>query len=91
MGTLKPALWDSQVCFLSFLRLLSVFQQLEQLRRAVSPACALSKRLQPGGFQSSRGGRSGEGGNEFPQGFQAVLAPASKRDQRQHMKSPRCL
>jgi len=40
MGTLKPALWDSQVCFLSFLRLLSVFQQLEQLRGAVHPACA---------------------------------------------------
>lgn len=75
MGTLRPALWDSQVCFLSFLRLPSVFQQLEQLRGAAGLARAPSKRAQPrGGFQSSGGGRSGKGGNEFPQGFQALLA-----------------
>lgn len=88
MGTLKPALWDSQVCFLSFLRLLSVFQQLEQLRRAVSPTPAPSKRLQPGAVEEEG---VAKGGNKFPQGFQAVLAPVAKRDQRQHMKSQRCL
>lgn len=70
MGALKAALWGSQVCFLSFLRLPSVFQQLEQLREAVRPLVSLGS-LRPGAFQGA-GGEGLAGDNECPRGFGLV-------------------